>query len=117
MLQIRPDILDKHGSLFGRHHVNGRNVDVERLIEQLTRETSDEFRSLLGARHAFQEQVGRRERAYAFLSPDTKISDADGHTATVREIRQGMLDGFYGRKTPAACRLNTTVPIPPDTMK
>jgi malate synthase len=117
VIQIRPDIFEKHKSLFGDHKVNGRTVNVENLIEQLTRETKDEFRTLLGARHAFQEQVGRRERSYGFLSPDTKVSDADGHTATVRDIRQGMLDRFFGRKTPAAWRLNPSVPIPADTMK
>jgi len=116
-LKIREDIFQKHGSLFGDKSVNGRKVNVEELITKLTRETRDEFRTLLSARHAFQEQVGRRERSYGFLQPDTKISDADGHTTTVREIRQGMLDGFFGRKTPAAWRLNATVPIPPDTMR
>ena len=117
MIEIRPDIYEKHQSLFGDQKVNGRTVNVENLIEQLTRDTKDEFRTLLGARHAFQEQVGRRERSYGFLGPDTKVSDADGHTATVRDIRQGMLDGFFGRKTPAAWRLNPSVPIPADTMK
>jgi len=117
VIEIRPDIYEKHQSLFGDQKVNGRTVNVENLIEQLTRDTKDEFRTLLGARHAFQEQVGRRERSYGFLGPDTKVSDADGHTATVRDIRQGMLDGFFGRKTPAAWRLNPSVPIPADTMK
>ena len=115
-VQIRPDIYEKHASLFGEKTVNGRKVNVEDLIERLTRDTRDEFRTLLGARHAFQEQVGRRERAYGFLAPETKISDADGHTATVRDIRQGMLDGFFGRTTPVAWRLNPSVPIPADTM-
>jgi malate synthase len=117
VIEIRPDIFEKHKSLFGDHKVNGRTVNIENLIEQLTRETKDEFRSLLGARHAFQEQVGRRERSYGFLPPDTRVSDADGHTATVRDIRQGMLDGFFGRNTAAAWRLNPSVPIPADTMK
>jgi malate synthase len=117
VIEIRQDIYEKHKSLFGDQKVNGRTVNVQNLIEQLTRETKDEFRTLLGARHAFQDQVGRRERTYGFLAPDTKVSDADGHTATVRDIRQGMLDGFFGRKTPAAWRLNPSVPIPPDTMK
>ena len=117
MIEIRPDIYEKHKSLFGDQTVNGRTVNIENLIEQLTRDTKDEFRTLLGARHAFQEQVGKRERSYGFLGPDTKVSDADGHTATVRDIRQGMLDGFFGRKTPAAWRLNPSVPIPADTMK
>jgi malate synthase len=116
-LQIRPDIFEKHQSLFGDKTVNGRTINVQDLITTLTLDTKDQFRTLLGERHAFQEQVGRRERAYGFLTPDTRITDADGHTATVREIRQGMLDGFFARKTPQAWRLNASVPIPADTMK
>jgi malate synthase len=116
-LEIRPDIYQKHKSLFGEHTVNGRKVNVEDLITKLTRENANEFRSLLGARHTFQDQVGRRERSYTFLPPDTKISDADGNTATVRDIRQGMIDHFFGRKTPQAWRLNPSVPIPKDTMR
>ncbi len=115
--QVRPDIYQQHASLFGAKTVNGREIVVEDLIARLTRETRDELRSLLSARHAFQEQVGRRERAYGFLAPDTRIADADGHEATVREIRQGMLDGFFGRRTPSAWRLNEHVPIPADTTK
>ena len=114
---IRPDIYEKHRSLFGEKTVNGRTVNVEELIATLTRDTKSEFRALLSARHAMQEQVGRRQRSYGFLDPDTKISDADGNTATVRDIRQGMLDGFFGRKTPQAWRLNPSVPIPKDTMR
>ncbi|MCM3878804.1 MAG: hypothetical protein ND807_01735 [Vicinamibacterales bacterium] len=117
MIEVRKDIFEKHGSLFGDQKVNERTVNVEALIEKLTRETRDDFRSLLSARHAFQDQVGRRERNYGFLAPETKVGDADGNTATVRDIRQGMLDGFFERKTPAAWRLNPSVPIPKDTMK
>jgi malate synthase len=115
VIEVRKDIYEKHKSLFGDQTVNGKRVNVEQLIEQLTRDTKDEFRTLLSARHAFQDQVGRRERSYGFLPPDTKISDADGNTATVRDIRQGMLDAFFGRKTPVAWRLNPSVPIPKDT--
>ena len=115
-ITIRHDIYEKHRSLFGDKTVNGHRVNVEELIVRLTRETKDEFRTLLSARHAFQEQVGRRERSYSFLQPDTRVSDADGNSATVRDIRQGMLDEFFGRKTPQAWRLNPSVPIPPDTM-
>ncbi len=116
-LEIRRDIYEKHASLFGEKTVSGKKVNVEELITKLTRETSGEFRSLLGVRHAFQDQVGRHERTYTFLPPDSKISDADGHTMTVRDIRQGMLDAFFGRKTPQAWRLNPSVPIPTDTMR
>ena len=105
-ITVRPDIYEKHRSLFGEKTVNGRRVNVDELIAQLTRDTKSEFRTLLSARHALQDQVGRRERSYTFLPPDTKVSDADGNTTTVRDIRQGMLDGFFGRKTPHAWRLN-----------
>ncbi len=115
-LSVRPDIYEKHQALFGDKTVNGRRINVEGVIARLTQDTKQEFRTLLSARHAFQEQVGRRERSYGFLLPETKITDADGNTATVRDIRQGMLDGFFGRKTPVAWRLNPSVPIPPDTM-
>ncbi|RPI56741.1 MAG: hypothetical protein EHM55_04280 [Acidobacteria bacterium] len=114
-VEIRPDIYEKHKSLFGDHTVNGRKVNVEDLVAKLTRDTRSEFRALLGARHVFQDQVGRHERSYGYLAPDTKVSDADGNTATVRDIRQGMLDEFFGHKTPQAWRLNPTVPIPKDT--
>ena len=116
-ITIRPDILEKHRSLFGEKTVNGRRVSVEQLIGQLTADIRDDLRTLLSARHAFQKQVGRRERSYDFLAPETKITDADGQTMTVRDIRQGMLDGFFGRRTPAAWRLNASVPIPADTVK
>ena len=79
-ITVRPDIYEKHRSLFGDKTVNGRRVNVEELIAQLTRDTKDEFRSLLSARHSLQDQVGRRERTYTFLAPDTKVSDADGNT-------------------------------------
>ena len=114
---VRPDIYEKHGSLFGDKTVNGRRLNVEDLIAQLARNTKDEFRTLLGARHVFQEQVGRRERNYGFLPPETSVADGDGHTATVRDIRQGMLDAFFGRKTAHAWRLNPSVPIPEDTTR
>jgi malate synthase len=101
-ITVRPDIYEKHRSLFGDKTVNGRRVNVEELIAQLTRDTKDEFRSLLSARHSLQEQVGRRERTYTFLAPDTEVSDADGNTI-VRDI---SVDGFFDRRTPQAWRLN-----------
>ena len=114
-IEIRPDILEKHAPLFGTKNVNGRSVNVEALIAKLTQENSDEFRSLLTARHRFQDMVVRREQRYGFLPAPLRISDADGKSATVGEIRQGMLDHFFGRRTPIAWRLNPTVPIPRDT--
>jgi uncharacterized protein (DUF433 family) len=42
-ITVRPDIYEKHRSLFGDKTVNGRRVNVEDLIAQLTRDTKDEF--------------------------------------------------------------------------
>jgi len=114
-IEIRPDILEKYHSLFGTKVVNGHAVSVEALIARLTLEMRDEFRELLIARHTFQGMVGRREQRYGFLPGPLRVSDADGHSATVGEIRQGMLDHFFNRRTSIAWRLNPTVPIPPET--
>src|SRR6187455_1376331 len=101
-LEIRPDIREKHAALFGEHLANGRRVNVEKLIEELTDATRDDFATLLGTRHVVQQQVASGKATYDFLPSQTQVSDADGHTATVADIRQGMVDGFFGRQTPQA---------------
>ena len=116
-IEIRPDIFAKHHSLFGAKTVNGRSIIVEALITQLTQETRDDFSKLLSARHEFQDMVGRHERHYGFLAAEEQISDADGHSATVGEIRRGLLDGFFDRRTSVAWRVSSSVPIPKDTMR
>ena len=116
-LQIRPDIRDKYSSLFGPKTINGRTVVVEDVITQLTQAVRGELPQLLAERLAFQDKVGRKTARYGFLPPTEEVSDADGNRATVAAIRRGMLDGFFGRRTPEAWRANSTVPIPTDTMR
>jgi malate synthase len=116
-LQIRSEIQRTYASLFGEKSVNGRTLVVEEVIERLAHAVNGELQELLAARYAFQEQVARSGARYDFLSANEKISDADGHATTVAAIRRGMLDGFFGRATPDAWRLNPTVPIPADTMR
>jgi malate synthase len=116
-LHIRPDIREQYSTLFGTKTVNGRTVDVEKLIADMSAPIRDELNQLLAERHAYQRRVGSRTARYTFLPPGEEISDADGNKTTVGAIRKGMLDGFFGRKTPDAWRLNPTVPIPPDTMR
>ena len=116
-LHIRSDIREQYSSLFGTKTVNGRTVDVETLIADLTASMADELHPLLAERHAYQERVGSGTARYTFLPPGDEVSDADGNRTTVGAIRKGMLDGFFGRRTPDAWRLNPTVPIPPDTMR
>jgi malate synthase len=116
-LQIRPDIQEQYASLFGAKSVNGRTLVVEEVIEELANAIGGELQELLAARYVLQEQVARSGARYDFLPPAEKVSDADGHTATVESIRRGLLDCFFGRQTPDAWCLNPTVPIPADTMR
>ena len=116
-LQIRSDIRQQYSSLFGSKTVNGRTVVVEDVIVRMTRAVRDELHELLAERHAFQKRVGSRKAQYGFLPPEEAVSDPDGRKTTVGRIRTGMLDGFFGRATADAWRLNPTVPIPADTMR
>jgi len=114
---VRADILQKYPDLFGTKTIGGRQANVEALIARLTRATRDEFAALMQARHHLHDRVARRQGQYDFLDAATQVSDPDGNRATVGDIRQGMLDGFFGRKTPKAWRVAASVPIPADTMK
>ena len=116
-LQIRQDIVKNYPELSGTKNIEGRSVNVEVLIAQLTARTRDEFHQLLGARHAFQARVARKQARYDFLDGGETISDPDGNRATVSAIRQGMLDGFFGRKTPNAWRVAASRPIPEDVQR
>ena len=113
---VRADILQNYPDLFGTKTIGGRQVNVEALIARLTRATRGEFAALLQARHQLHDRVAHRQGQYDFLDAATQVSDADGNRATVGDIRQGMLDGFFGRKTPKAWRVGANVPIPADTM-
>ena len=115
-LRIREDIRDQYASLFGAKTVNGRTLVVEEVIADLTAATSAELPRLLAARHRFQDKVARGEARYDFLPGTDDIADADGHRTTAAAIRRGLLDGFFSRDTADAWRLNSTVPIPADTM-
>ncbi len=109
---VRPDILQKYASLFGTAQIAGRPVRVERLIADLTRDTQAELASLLTGRHALQARAARGEATYDFLAADVRVTDPDGRSATVGDIRRGMIDGFFGRATPAAWRMAPSCPIP-----
>ena len=115
-LEIRQDIRDQYASLFGAKTANGRTLVVEDLIVDMTGAIGAELPQLMAARHRFQEKVARGEARYDFLPGTEAITDADGHRTTAAAIRRGLLDGFFGRGTADAWRVNSTVPIPADTM-
>jgi hypothetical protein len=86
---VRADIQQKYSDLFGSRTVNGRQVNVEQLIAQLTRATRADFASLMQARHQLHQRIAHKQGQYDFLDPSTVVTDADGNRATVGDIRQG----------------------------
>ena len=107
---IRPDIAANYAEIFGTKSIDGRSVNVEDTIARLMEQTSDAFREILETRQAFQARVVRNEAAYDFVDGSVIVSDANGHSASVADIRQGMLDRFFGRATAAAWRVAPDIP-------
>jgi len=114
---VRADIQQKYSDLFGTKTIGGRQVNAEELMARMTRATRGEFASLMQARHQLHNRVAHQQGQYDFLDASTQISDPDGNRMTVGDIRQGMLDGFFGRSTPQAWRVGASVPLPADTMR
>jgi malate synthase len=107
---IREDILQAYPDLFGVKVIDGRPITVEHLIARLTLDTREMFLELLQVRHAFQARVERKEARHDFADGGRVIEDPDGQHATVMAIRQGMLDGFFGRATDIAWRIAPDIP-------
>lgn len=113
-LVIKKEIYENYKDLFGEKVINGKIVSVEGLIEELTKEFSDEIRRVIGKRRKLLESKDPVAVKGAFPSWDEVFEDADGNKWTFREIVQGMIDNFLGRDSPFRWRLNDKVPIPPD---
>jgi malate synthase len=111
---VRADLLQNYPELFGTQTIDGRKVNVEDLVARLTRDTRDEFADLMTARHELHGRVARKQIEYDFLDPNVTVTDPDGNRATVGDVRQGMLDDFFGRKTPKAWHVAPSQPIPKD---
>ncbi len=110
---IRADILQKFPDLFGTKRVNGREVEVERTIENLTRELEPEIAATLSARRALLQSPAPVAAKYAWPAWDEAVEDpVSGRPWTHREIVQGMIDNFLGRQTERRWRLNDGAPIP-----
>jgi len=111
---VRADLLQNYSELFGTKTIDGRKVNVEELVAQFTRDTRDEFAVLMKARHELHGRVASKQLQYDFLDPHVTVTDPDDNRATVADIRQGMLDAFFERKTPKAWRVAQGQPIPKD---
>ena len=112
---IREDILQKFPSLFGPRKVNGRDVDGERLITELTREFRPAIAQALTARRNLLQSTKPVRERYAWPKWDDKFEDpVTGKSWTYRQIVQGMIDNFLGVESEWNWRLNDDVPIPAD---
>ena len=117
ILRVREDILERYPHLFGDQFINGRLVNVEQVIARIVEAVTGPLQNTLTARYARHARVSRGEDRYGFLDGHEMIADADGNTVSVAAIRQGMLDGFFGRASSVAWRVGETVAIPAETMR
>jgi malate synthase len=110
---IRADILQKFPELFSTRKVNGREIDVQKTIDTLTRELRPEIAAALDARRKLLESKAPVAARYAWPAWDETFEDpAGGKPWTYRQIVQGLVDNFLGRDTQWRWRLNDSVPIP-----
>ena len=112
---IRDDILQKFPGLFGSKRVNGREVEVERLIAELTQEFRPAIAHALTARRNLLQSTVPVQERYAWPNWDAKFEDpVSGKFWTYRQIVQGLIDNFLGVDGEWRWRLNDEVPIPAD---
>ena len=112
---IRDDILQKFPGLFGSKRVNGREVEVERLIAGLTQEFRPAIAHALTARRNLLQSTVPVQERYAWPNWDAKFEDpVSGKFWTYRQIVQGLIDNFLGVDGEWRWRLNDEVPIPAD---
>jgi len=112
---IREDIFQKFSDLFGTKKVNGREINVEQTIAELTRELTPEIAAALTARRALLQSPAPVSKKYAWPEWDDAFEDpVTGHFWTFRQIVQGLIDNFLGRDSEWRWRLNDEVPIPED---
>jgi malate synthase len=113
-LKIPEEVYKNYNDLFGEKVINERIVSVEGLIEELATEFSDEIRRVISKRRKWLDSKEPVTYKGSFPSLDEVFVDADGNKRTFREILQGMIDNFLGKKTELSWRLNENVPIPED---
>jgi len=109
---IREDILQKFPDLFGTKKVNGRDVNVEQTISELTREFRPDIAAALTARRTLLQSTEPVRKKYGWPNWEDTFGDATGKSWTFRQIAQGMIDNFLGRDSKWRWRLNDEVPIP-----
>jgi len=113
-LKISEKVYQKNMDLFGEKKINGKIISVEKLIEDLTEEFSEDIRKIINYRRKWFETQEPVTAKGSFPSFDELFIDADGNKRTLKEIIQGMIDNFLGIRSKLAWRLNENIPIPND---
>jgi malate synthase len=112
---IGDDVRRQFPDLFGIKNVNGRQVDVEKTIVDLTREVVPEITAALTARRTLLESAAPVREKYGWPKWSETFEDpVSGESWTFQQIVQGMIDNFLGRDSRWLWRLNDEVPIPKD---
>ncbi|MCS7094201.1 MAG: malate synthase [Thaumarchaeota archaeon] len=103
---------DEYSELLGDKEVNGRVLNVERVIGELTRSVRAEIDSALSERRRWLDDRTPAREKCRFPSWDEHFRDSDGNVRTFREIVQGLIDNFLSRDSAIAWRLNDRVSVP-----
>src|SRR5262245_33768377 len=112
---IREDILQKFPDLFGTKSINGREINVDDAIAELTRVLGPDIAAALSARRALLQSPAPVREKYSWPKWDDKFEDpVTGQFRTFRQIVQGLIDNFLGRDSEWCWRLNDEAPIPND---
>ena len=109
---VDPKIKQQFPKLFGDKVVNGRTLNVERVIGTLTQELGPDIAAALATRREVLDSKAPVREKYAMPGWDEAFPDAQGNVWTFRQIVQGMSDNFRGVDSQWSWRLNDEVPIP-----
>ncbi|MCS7118027.1 MAG: malate synthase [Thaumarchaeota archaeon] len=111
---MRVEVLcrEEYADLLGDKEVNGRTLNVERVIGELTVSLRDEIDAALSERRRWLDDRSPVREKGRFPSWEERFTDADGNVRTFREIVQGLIDNFHSRRSALAWRLNDRVPVP-----
>ena len=112
---IRQDILQRFPELFGDKTVNGRKVNIQETIAELTRELGPALAEAMTARRALLGSSAPVSKRYGWPDWGKKYQDpVSGKSWSFRQIVQGMIDNALGVNSQWRWRLNDDAPIPND---
>ncbi|MEM3230309.1 MAG: malate synthase [Metallosphaera sp.] len=114
-VEIDPLIKERYGVLFGNKNVNGKVVNVEQVIGELTLELRGEIERAMWERRKLLDSRREVRDKYSFPPMEEKFTHpVTGEVRTFREIVQGLIDNLLDRNTPLRWRLNENLPVPPE---